>query len=99
MLYWTYLVSRASKKPWIASSAIGLPEPSRLALLDESQLLSLRDLLVPNELRVHALLRHVLRLLHPLDAVSVGFVVLVLIGVVLGLGHFEGSRPIKREAV
>ena len=64
-------------------------KPSRLALLDESQLFPLGDLLVPNELGVHALLGHVLRLLHALDAVAVGFVVLVLVGVVLGLGHFE----------
>ena len=99
----------------------GLANPSSLAFLDEGQLLPLGDLLVPNEFRVHALLRHVLRLLHPLDAVSVGFVaakqqqiglakamawmerqeqlkqgmpgsiLLVLVGVILGLGHFEGS--------
>ena len=40
----------------------------------------------------HALLGHVLRLLHPRDAVSVGFVVLVLVGVILGLGLFDGSQ-------
>jgi hypothetical protein len=47
--------------------SVSVLQPSRLALLDESHLFPLGDLLVPNELRVHALLGHVLRLLHALD--------------------------------
>ena len=43
--------------------------------------------LIPDELGVHPLRRQLLGLFHPLNAVAVSLVVLILVGVVLGFSH------------